>query len=172
MIDLPYLNTITRNTESKIIFLVIDGLGGYPDKTGKSELEKAEIPNLDDLVRKSDCGLTIPVSHGITPGSGPGHLSLFGYDPVKYLLGRGVLETLGIDIDLNQDEIAARGNFCTIDNNGFITDRRANRIATNISSKIVEELKNIKIPGIEFKIYSVRDHRFVLIMNGDRVSDS
>ena len=170
MIDLPYLNTITRNTESKIIFLVIDGLGGYPDKTGKSELEKAEIPNLDDLVRKSDCGLTIPVSHGITPGSGPGHLSLFGYDPVKYLLGRGVLETLGIDIDLNQDEIAARGNFCTIDNNGYITDRRANRIATNISSKIVEELKNIKIPGIEFKIYSVRDHRFVLIMNGDNLS--
>ena len=91
MIDLPYLNTITRNTDSKIIFLVIDGLGGYPDKTGKSELEKAEIPNLDNLVKKSDCGLTIPVSHGITPGSGPGHLSLFGYDPVKYLLGRGVL---------------------------------------------------------------------------------
>ena len=170
MIDLPYLNTITRNTDSKIIFLVIDGLGGYPDKTGKSELEKAEIPNLDNLVKKSDCGLTIPVSHGITPGSGPGHLSLFGYDPVKYLLGRGVLETLGIDIDLKPNEIAARGNFCTVDNNGYITDRRANRIPTNISSNIVKELQNIKIPGIEFKIYSVKDHRFVLIMNGDKLS--
>ncbi|MFL2763517.1 MAG: 2,3-bisphosphoglycerate-independent phosphoglycerate mutase [Dehalococcoidia bacterium] len=170
MIDLPYLNIVTRNTDSKIIFLVIDGLGGYPDKTGKSELEKAEIPNLDNLVKKSDCGLTIPVSHGITPGSGPGHLSLFGYDPVKYLLGRGVLETLGIDIDLKPNEIAARGNFCTVDNNGYIIDRRANRIHTNISSKIVKELQNIKIPGIEFKIYSVKDHRFVLIMNGDNLS--
>lgn len=170
MIDLPYLNTIIRNTESKIIFLVVDGLGGYPDKTGKSELEKAKIPNLDHLVRESDCGLTIPVSHGITPGSGPGHLSLFGYDPIKYLLGRGILETLGIDIDLNPNEIAARGNFCTVDNNGNITDRRANRIPTKISSEIVKELRNIKIPGIEFKIHSVKDHRFVLIMNGDNLS--
>ncbi len=170
MIDLPYLDSITRNTTSKIIFLVIDGLGGYPDKTGKSELEYAKIPNLNQLVSKSDCGLTIPVLEGITPGSGPGHLSLFGYDPIKYLLGRGILETLGIDIELNPNEIAARGNFCTVDNNGNITDRRANRIQTNISTQIINELKKIELSGIEFKIYPVRDHRFVLIMNGKNLS--
>ena len=121
--------------------MVIDGLGGLPDPgTGKTELETAFTPNFDRLAKIGICGLSDPVSKGITPGSGPGHLALFGYDPIQYTIGRGVLEGLGIGFDLNYKDVAARGNFCTVDNSGIITDRRAGRINTEKASKLCELL--------------------------------
>ena len=117
MIDFPYITELCNPTPSKIVMLVVDGLGGLPHPdTGKSELETAVTPNLDLLASDSACGLTTPVAPGITPGSGPGHLALFGYDPVKYLIGRGVLEAIGIGVELRNGQVAARGNFCTLTN--------------------------------------------------------
>ena len=119
-----FIKQLSRTTPSRIVMLVIDGLGGLP-YNGKTELETASTPNLDSLAAKSVCGLSLPVSPGITPGSAPGHLALFGYDPVDCQIGRGVLEALGIDFGLKAGDIAARGNFCTLDENGLIIDRRA-----------------------------------------------
>ena len=167
MIDFPYIQDICQSTSSKIIMLVADGLGGYPDpETGKSELEAANIPNLDDLARRSACGLTTPVFPGITPGSGPGHLSLFGYDPVKYLMGRGILEGLGINIEIRDGDIAARGNFCTVDTAGNLVDRRAGRIKSEYSAPLCEQLDSIEIPGIDVRIFPVQDYRFVALFRG------
>lgn len=152
--------------------LVVDGFGGLPrPDTGKSELETADLPNLDALARRSACGLTIPVAPGITPGSGPGHMALFGYDPVKYLIGRGVLEALGIDVEMREGDVAARGNLCTVDSAGRLTDRRAGRIPTCESISIIELLNRIEIPGVEVDVFPVRDYRFVLRLRGDGLSD-
>ena len=152
--------------------LVVDGFGGLPHPdTGKSELETASLPNLDVLARRSACGLTIPVAPGITPGSGPGHMGLFGYDPVKYLMGRGVLEALGIDVDMREGDVAARGNLCTVDSAGLLTDRRAGRISTKESTPLVEVLSRIEVPGVEVQVHPVRDYRFVLLLRGGGLSD-
>src|SRR5579884_3377711 len=142
--DERMLREIVVPGTSKIVLLVMDGLGGLPSpETGRSELETASIPNLDRLAREGICGLTMPVGIGITPGSGPGHLALFGYDPIKYDIGRGVLEATGIDFDLHENDVAARGNFCTVDDQGLITDRRAGRISTEESTRLVEQLRSI-----------------------------
>ena len=172
MIDLPYLADVCRSTPSKIVFLVVDGLGGaaHPD-TRKSELETARLPNLDALAGASACGLTMPVGAGITPGSGPGHMALFGYDPVKYLMGRGVLEALGIGVDLGEGDVAARGNFCTIDGEGLLTDRRAGRIPTAESAPLVELLRQIQVADARVSVYPVQDYRFVLVMSGAGLDD-
>ena len=172
MIDFPALSDIVTKTQSKIVMLVCDGLGGlaHPD-TRKSELETANIPNLDKLAGVSSTGLTIPVLPGIAPGSGPGHLALFGYNPVKYLIGRGVLEALGIGVDLEPGDIAARGNFCTVDTSGIITDRRAGRISTEESAPLVEMLDRIQVPEIKTSVYSVKDYRFVLKLSGASLSE-
>ena len=173
MIDLPFLDEIARPTPSRIILLVVDGLGGAPHPdTGKTELETARLPNLDALAAQSACGLTTPVLPGVTPGSGPGHMALFGYDPVKYLMGRGVLEALGSGIEMAPSDVAARGNFCTIDDNGLIADRRAGRIPTAESAPLVELLDAIKAPGVEASVYPVQDYRFVLLLRGDFLSDA
>ena len=173
MIDLPFLADICRPTDSKIVLLVVDGLGGAPNpETKKSELETAELPNLDKLANRSAAGVTTPVMHGITPGSGPGHMALFGYDPVKYLMGRGVLEALGIDVELGPGDLAARGNLCTVDGNNHITDRRAGRIPTAESAPLVEMLNDIEISGVDIKVYPVQDYRFVLVMRGEDLGDN
>ena len=119
--DLDLIRKLTVPSESKIVFLVMDGLGGLPrEPGGLTELETARTPNLDALASRSVCGCTVPVGPGITPGSGPGHLALFGYDPLHFVIGRGVLEAVGIDLDLGPDDVAGRGNFCTIDNQGRV----------------------------------------------------
>ena len=115
------ISTLARPGDSRIVLLVADGLGGYPSPdTGLSELEAAAVPNLDALARESACGLSIPVGPGITPGSGPGHLALFGYEPGRDLVGRGVMEALGIGLNLRPDDAVARGNFCTLDSEGRV----------------------------------------------------
>ena len=172
MIDLPFLGDVCRSTDSKIVLLVVDGLGGAPHPdTGKSELETAALPNLDALAGRSAAGLTTPVMSGITPGSGPGHMALFGYDPVKYLMGRGVLEALGIDVELGPGDLAARGNLCTVDADGNIVDRRAGRIPTAEAAPLVDMLDEIEVPGVATDVYPVQDYRFVLVMRGDGLDD-
>ena len=130
-INLDFYRGLAEENKSKVVLMVMDGLGGLPLESGsKTELEIAHTPNLDKLASESICGLHSPAGPGIIPGSGPAHLGLFGYDPVKYQVGRGVLSALGIGFDLQEGDVAARGNFCTVDENGIITDRRAGRISS------------------------------------------
>ncbi len=172
MIDFPSLAEIVSKSPSKIVMLVADGLGGLPHPdTRKSELETASTPNLDKLAGVSACGLTTPVLPGIAPGSGPGHLGLFGYDPVKYLIGRGVLEALGIGVPVAPGEVAARGNFCTVGEDGTIVDRRAGRISSEESAPLVEMLDSIDVPGVQASVYPVKGYRFVLKLTGEGLSD-
>lgn len=173
MITQELIKELSISTDSKIVLLVIDGVGDLPSKEGKTTLEYANTPNLDKLAERSVCGLTDPVGRGITPGSGPAHISLFGYDPIKCQIGRGVLEALGIDIELTEDDLACRGNFATIDNNGIITDRRAGRIATEINQKLCSLLQeNIKeIDGVKVFIKPGKDYRFVVVFRGKSMVD-
>jgi len=158
---------------SKIVLLVADGLGGLPiEPGGKTELESARTPNLDACVREGVCGLSIPVLHGITPGSGPGHLALFGYDPLQYRIGRGILEALGIHFQVGPRDVAARGNFCTVDDSGVITDRRAGRPTTERCVAMCRKLQQIRIPGTEIFVEPVREHRFVVVFRGDNLGDA
>src|SRR5258705_6655570 len=163
---------VVQNT-TKIILVSLDGLGGLPrPETGRSELETAHLPNLSQLATEAACGLIRHVAPGITPGSGPGHLGLFGYDPLHYQVGRGVLEALGIEFDLRAGDVAARGNFCTFDGAGKITDRRAGRLATEINLKLTERLRRIKLPGVEVFVESVKEHRFVLVLRSRDENES
>src|SRR5213083_2023028 len=149
--------------DSKIVLVVADGLGGLPvEMGGKTELESARTPNLDACVREGVCGLTIPVLPGITPGSGPGHLGLFGYDPLEYRIGRGILEALGINFQVGPRDVAVRGNFCTVNDKGLITDRRAGRPTTERCMAMCRKLQTIRIPSVEVFVEPVREHRFVV----------
>jgi 2,3-bisphosphoglycerate-independent phosphoglycerate mutase len=169
---LDLMKQLHTEANTKIVLLVMDGLGGLPlTPDGKTELELAHTPNLDDLARRGICGLSTAIAPGIEPGSGPGHLSLFGYDPLVYDIGRGVLEALGIGFDLQPDDLAARGNFCSLDENGLITDRRAGRIATEINVKLVEKLRQIELPGVTTFVETVKEHRFVLVLRGEGLVD-
>ena len=157
-----------QKNDSKIIMLVADGLGGLPHEVGgKTELETANTPNLDALARRGIQGLSTPVLPGISPGSGPGHLGLFGYDPLKYEIGRGALEATGIGFELQDGDVAIRCNFCTLNENGDIVDRRAGRIASELSAPIAESLRQIQIDGIEIFVEPVKEHRFVVVLRGE-----
>jgi len=165
--DLELIKTIARPSPTKIVLLVIDGLGGLPTpKTGKTELETANTPNLDQLAAKAICGLIDPVSPGITPGSAPGHLALFGYNPLTFTIGRGVLEAIGIDFPLEPEDIAARGNFCTVDEAGLVTDRRAGRISTEKCTDLSKLLDGLVIEEARILVRPVKEHRFIAVFRG------
>jgi 2,3-bisphosphoglycerate-independent phosphoglycerate mutase len=167
MDSLELIRGLAQPSPDKIVLLVIDGLGGLPHpKTGQTELETAKTPNLDKLAAAGICGLIDPISPGITPGSTPGHLALFGYDPLKFNIGRGVVEAMGIDFDLKPSDIAARGNFCTVDEKGLITDRRAGRISTEKCAELCRLLSGIGIDGVKLSVLPVREHRFVVVFGG------
>jgi len=171
MADFRLMQELTIDSSSKIVLLVLDGLGGIPMAPGgPTELESAQRPNMNRLAAEGTLGQTLPVGHGITPGSGPGHLGLFGYDPLQYDIGRGVLEAFGIGVDVGPEDIAARGNFCTIDASGLITDRRAGRIATEAARPLVDKLAGISLPGVELEVKPVKEYRFVVVMRGPGLS--
>lgn len=150
---------------TKIVMLVMDGLGGLPmPPDGKTELETAQTPHLDALAARSNLGLSQPCGPGVAVGSGPGHLALFGYDPVEFEIGRGPLEALGVDFELGADDLAARGNFCSVDSQGNISDRRAGRLPTAQSEKLAEKLRGIRVDGAQFFIRPVKEHRFALVL--------
>ena len=164
---------LKETNASKIVLLVADGLGGLPmESGGKTELESARTPNLDACAREGVTGLSIPVLPGITPGSGPGHLGLFGYDPLEHRIGRGILEALGINMEVGPRDVAVRGNFCTVDGNGLISDRRAGRPTTERCVATCEKLRQIRIPGVELFVEPVKEHRFVVVFRGDNLGDA
>ncbi|GAB6184974.1 2,3-bisphosphoglycerate-independent phosphoglycerate mutase [Thermopirellula anaerolimosa] len=152
----------------RIVMMVADGLGGLPlTPGGPTELEAAQTPNLDRLAKRGVCGLMTPIKPGITPGSGPGHLGLFGYDPLQYVIGRGVLEATGIGFAVGPNDVAIRCNFCTLGADGKITDRRAGRIPSEESAAVVASLRAIRIPGVEIFVEPVKEHRFVVVFRGE-----
>ncbi len=162
---------IVPNT-TKIVLLVSDGLGGLaPQPDGQTELEAARTPNLDNLATRSETGLHWPIGPGITPGSGAAHLALFGYDPVTYQIGRGVIEALGEDLEMVAGDIASRGNFATMDTQGRIADRRAGRISTETCERLVKKLQAIRHEDVQFVVKAGKGHRFVMVMRGAGLSD-
>ncbi|MGC8605541.1 MAG: 2,3-bisphosphoglycerate-independent phosphoglycerate mutase [Desulfomonilaceae bacterium] len=173
MRNIDLMKSLTQSGKTKAILLVMDGLGGLPkDLGGPTELEAALTPNMDKLAREGSVGLVNTVDIGITPGSGPGHFGLFGYDPLEHLIGRGVLEAVGIGMTLTEQDVAARGNFCTVDQGGFITDRRAGRIPTEECSRMVSLIDRISLPGVEVIVKAVQDYRFVFIIRGPGLSSA
>ena len=163
-----FYSSLAIRNDRKIVVLLIDGLGGlsHEDYGYKTELEYASHPNLDRLASRGATGMLTPVLPGVTPGSGPAHLALFGLDPISFKIGRGVLEALGIGIVPNPTDMLARGNFCTVDDNGVIVDRRAGRISTHTCEERLSLLRDIRVPGCDIELHAVRDHRFVLRLKG------
>jgi len=171
MADLSLIAELATEGTTKIVLLVMDGLGGMPvELGGPTELEAARTPNMDRLAAEGTLGLHIPVRPGLAPGSGYAHLALFGYDPLRYPVGRGVLEALGIGFPLEPHDIAARGNFVTVNAEGRIVDRRAGRIPTEVNARLVERLRTIRLEGVEALVEPVKEHRFVLVLRGEGLS--
>ncbi len=159
--------SLKTSNDSKIVMMVADGIGGLPlEPGGPTELEAARTPNLDALAVRGTQGMSIPIKPGITPGSGPGHLGLFGYDPLQYVIGRGALEATGIGFALQDNDVAIRCNFCSLDAEGNITDRRAERIPTEESTPLAVKLRQVSIPGVEIFVEPVKEHRFVVVFRG------
>ncbi|HLD30163.1 MAG TPA: phosphoglycerate mutase, partial [bacterium] len=173
MVPIKILKSLSQKNDEKMLLIVMDGLGGIPVE-GKTELEGASAPNLDNLAKKSDCGLSLACDHGITPGSGPGHLGLFGYDPFSYPIGRGVLEALGIGLELTEDDLAARANFAAMNAKSIITDRRAGRLATEKNREICRHLQESiqDIDGVKVLVKPGKEHRFVVVFRGEDLDDS
>ena len=171
--NLDLMRELSVPTDSKIVLLVMDGLGGLPNEGGQTELEAANTPNLDSLAASSDLGLSLPVAAGVSPGSGPGHLALFGYNPIEYPVGRGILSALGVGFDLGQNDLAARINFATKDEEGKISDRRAGRIPTEEASKLVDEInEKLELDAAEVTLLHEKEHRAVAIFKGQGFSDA
>jgi 2,3-bisphosphoglycerate-independent phosphoglycerate mutase len=165
------LKPLLLQTDTKILLLVMDGLGGLPREAGGlTELETARTPNMDALAARGQLGLSTPIAPGVTAGSGPAHLSLFGYDPLQYVIGRGALEALGIGFDLGDQDVAARGNFCTVDAHGHVTDRRAGRIRDEEGKRLCQTLSQIKVAGVQVFVEPVKEHRWALILRGENLS--
>jgi 2,3-bisphosphoglycerate-independent phosphoglycerate mutase len=174
-VDLDLMRELSVKTDSKIVLLVIDGLGGLPveGSGGKTELEAASTPNLDALAARSDLGLSRPVAAGVSPGSGPGHLALFGYDPIRFPVGRGVLSALGVGFELGENDLAARINFATKDSSGKISDRRAGRISNEKAAPLVDLLnENVHLDGVETFVTHEKEHRAVVVFRGEELSDA
>lgn len=173
--SIELLERLSRPDDSKLVLLVLDGVGDL--RTGaqpRTPLEVAETPNLDALAAAGSTGRIVPVEAGITPGSGPGHLALFGYDPRKpeVDIGRGVLEALGADMEIRAGDVTARGNFASADESGHVTDRRAGRISTEECRRLVETLREA-VPddlGVEIHLQAGEGHRFVLLLRGPELS--
>jgi len=161
---------LTLKTNAKLALVVLDGVGDIAtqEQNYVTPLEAASTPNLDALSKNSAQGRMIPVAPGITPGSGPGHLGLFGYDPLEFQVGRGVIEALGLGLELKPGDVAARANFCTIDGKGIVTDRRAGRIETKVCEELCDLLskKIKKVGGAQVIIKAGKGHRFVVIFRG------
>jgi 2,3-bisphosphoglycerate-independent phosphoglycerate mutase len=164
------ITSLRMKSGSRIAFLVLDGLGGL-ERDGKTELETARTPRMDELAQKSDTGLMIPVLRGITPGSGPGHLALFGYDPLRYIIGRGILSALGVNFPVQHGDLTARVNFATLDERGNVADRRAGRIPDETNRAMCEKIRKISLPGVEFFVETEKEHRAALIFRGGELSD-
>jgi 2,3-bisphosphoglycerate-independent phosphoglycerate mutase len=171
MTNFRLMQQLAKESGGKIILLVMDGLGGLPagDHT-ETSLEYAKTPVMDRLAAEGCLGLSHPINRGITPGSGPAHLALFGYDPVAVEVGRGVLSALGIGFDLHEQDVAARGNFCTVDTDGLIIDRRAGRISSEAALPLAQRLDQIVVPGVESFVMLEREYRFTLVLRGEGLS--
>lgn len=169
---------LARPADTRILYMVVDGLGGLPgDERGRTELEAARTPTFDRLAREGDCGLITPVLPGVTPGSGPAHIALFGYDPLECQVGRGILSALGVGFDLAPGDVAARINFCTLDADGNVTDRRAGRIGDEIGAPLAERLDALDLEGpVEMHVRSVKQYRACLVLRGNgldgRIADT
>ncbi len=172
MISFDDMRKLAQVTPSKIVVLVMDGVGGLPDhETGRTELETAHRPNLNGVADAGICGVTYTVSPGITPGSAPGHLALFGYDPREYNIGRGIVEALGLDIEVNAGDVVARGNFCTIDEHGRISDRRAGRLPSETTVELCTLLNDkIHANGADIAFFPGKEHRFVVRLRAEGLS--
>jgi 2,3-bisphosphoglycerate-independent phosphoglycerate mutase len=171
MADFDLIRSLRRNEGGKIVLLVMDGLGGMPiEPGGQTELEAASTPVLDRLAGEGTLGALTPIRPGITPGSGPAHLSLFGYEPLTFVVGRGVLEAVGVGVPIGRGDVAARGNFCTVDAQGNIVDRRAGRIPTDLAAPLAERLNQISIDGARTEVRHVKEHRFAVVMRGEGLS--
>jgi 2,3-bisphosphoglycerate-independent phosphoglycerate mutase len=167
MADFRLMTDLRQSAPGKIVLLVMDGLGGMPmEPGGPTELEAARTPNMDRLALEGVLGQTVPIRYGLTPGSGPAHLALFGYDPVAYLVGRGVLESIGVGMEVRKGDVAARGNFCTVNAFGKITDRRAGRIPTDTAAPLVERIGRVRITGVDVEVRPVKEYRFAVVMRG------
>lgn len=168
------LQDLAIENQTKILLLVVDGLGGLPDEGGLTELERAYTPHLDELASRGQTGFLEMVDCGITPGSGPGHLALFGYDPLEYFIGRGVLEALGLGLEIHAKEVCVRGNFCTFGEHDFVIDRRAGRLSTEKCRQLVERLnsKIKEIEGVSVAFYPSEGHRFVVVFSGEGLDEN
>jgi 2,3-bisphosphoglycerate-independent phosphoglycerate mutase len=169
--ELDLIRRLSQPADTKVILCVLDGLGGMPGPRGRTELEEARTTNLDKLVAEGCIGRTLPVGFGITPGSGPGHMALFGYDPLVYEIGRGALESTGVGFEIGPDDITARGNLCSLDAAGLITDRRAGRLPTEQTEAICAQLQTITLPGVQTFVQVVQDQRFILVLRAPGLSD-
>lgn len=171
--DLNDVAALAQPTGEKIMLLVLDGVGGLPlEPGGLTELETARTPNMDALLAAGDAGLHVPVATGVTPGSGPGHLALFGFDPLKYRVGRGALAALGVEFPLQPGDVAVRGNLCTVDGEGIVTDRRAGRIATEEAAPVLDLLDGIHVSGAQTFVRPVKEHRFLLVLRPEEATEA